>query len=74
VKALEYSHYDINGYHFWKVKLEVSHPLVATKNSGVLSSGEYATDHITDYYSILQNIIEYTFDDTKELRVVFFSM
>jgi hypothetical protein len=53
VKALEYSHYDINGYHFWKVKLEVSHPLVATKNSGVLSSGEYATDHITDYYGIL---------------------
>jgi hypothetical protein len=34
VKALEYGRYDINGYHFWMAKLEVSHPLAATTNSG----------------------------------------
>jgi hypothetical protein len=30
VKALEYSHYDINEYRFWTTKLEASRPLVAT--------------------------------------------
>jgi hypothetical protein len=33
VKALEYGRYDINGYHFWMMKLEMIHPLVATTNS-----------------------------------------
>jgi hypothetical protein len=72
VKALEYSRYDINGYHFWTMKLEASHPLEATTNSGAVTSGEDATDHVTDYYDILQNIVEYTFNGAKELRVVFF--
>jgi hypothetical protein len=72
VKALEYSRYNINGYHFWTVKLEVSRPLVATTNNRVVTSGEVATGHVTDYYAILQNIVEYKFSNTKELRVVFF--
>jgi hypothetical protein len=72
VKALKYSHYDINGYHFRMVKLEASGPLVATTNNGVVTSGEDATGHITDYYGILQNIVEYTFGGAKELKVVFF--
>jgi hypothetical protein len=69
---LEYSCYDINGYRFWTVKLEVSRPLTATTNSGLVTSGEDATDHVTDYYDILQNIVEYTFGGAKELKVVFF--
>jgi hypothetical protein len=56
VKALEDSRFDINGYRFWTVKLEASRPLVATTNSGVVTSGEDATGHVTDYYDILQNI------------------
>jgi hypothetical protein len=56
------------------VKLEASHPLAATTNSGVVTSGEDATGHVTNYCGILQNIIEYTFSGTKELKVVFFSM
>jgi hypothetical protein len=72
IKALEYSHNDINGYHFRTAKLEASHPLLATTNSRVVTSGEDATGHITDYYDILQNIVEYTFGGTKELKVVFF--
>jgi methenyltetrahydromethanopterin cyclohydrolase len=55
VKTLEYSHYDINRYHFRTVKLEASHPLVATINSRVITGGKDATGHITDYYDILQN-------------------
>jgi hypothetical protein len=34
VKALEYNHYGINGYHFRTAKLEASHPLAATCNNG----------------------------------------
>jgi hypothetical protein len=74
VKALEYSRYDINGYHFQTAKLEASRPLVATCNSGVVTSGEYASGVAADYYGVLQKIIEYTFGGTKELNVVFFSM
>jgi hypothetical protein len=72
VKALEYSRYDINGYRFWTAKLEASHPLAATTNSGLVTSGEDATRHVADYYDILQNIVEYTFGGAKELKVVFF--
>jgi hypothetical protein len=61
VKALEYSRYDINEYHFWMAKLEASHPLAATINSGVVACGEDASGVTADYYGILQNIIEYTF-------------
>jgi hypothetical protein len=74
VKALEYGRYDINGYHFQMAKLEASHPLAATTNSGVVANGEDASRLAAYYYGILQKIIEYTFDGTKELKVVFFSM
>jgi hypothetical protein len=72
VKKLEYSHYDINEYHFWMTKLEVSRPLAEATNNKVVTSDKDVTSHITNYYSILQNIVEYTFGGAKELRVVFF--
>jgi hypothetical protein len=72
LKALEYSRYDINGYHFRTVKLEASHPLVVITNIRVVTSGDDATGHVTDYYGIVQNIVEYTFGGAKVLRVVFF--
>jgi hypothetical protein len=72
VKALEYDHYDINGYHFRTVKLEVSHLLAATTNSRVVANDKDASGLVADYYDVLQKIIEYTFGGTKELKVVFF--
>jgi hypothetical protein len=72
VKALEYDRYDINGYHFQTTKLEGSHPLAATTNSGVVANDEDASGLATDYYGVLQKLIEYTFGDTKELKVMFF--
>jgi hypothetical protein len=54
------------------VKLEASCPLAATTNSGVVTSGEDTTGHVTDYYDILQNIADYTFGGAKEMKVVFF--
>jgi hypothetical protein len=71
VKALEYSRYDLNRYCFRMTKLEASHPLAATTNSGIVTSGKDVTVHVTDYYGILQNIVEYTFTGAKELKVVF---
>jgi hypothetical protein len=68
---LEYSRCDINGYHFRTAKLEVSRPLAATTNNGLVTSSEEATSHVIDYYDILQNIVEYTFSGAKELKVVF---
>jgi hypothetical protein len=70
-KALEYNRYNINRCHFQIVKLEACHPLAATTNSGVVTNGEEATGHVTDYV-ILQNIVEYTFGGAQELSVVFF--
>jgi hypothetical protein len=57
VKALEYSHYDINGYCFRTVKLEASHPLAATCNSGAVTSGENANGVAADYYGVLQKLL-----------------
>jgi hypothetical protein len=71
VKTLEYSRYDINEYHFWTAKLEASRPFTATTNNKLVRSGEDATSHVTDYYDILQNIVEYMFGGAKELKVVF---
>jgi hypothetical protein len=56
------------------VKLEVSHLLATTINNRVVTSDEDSTSRVTDYYDILQNIVEYTFGGAKELRVAFFSM
>jgi hypothetical protein len=50
----------------------VSRSLATTTNSVVVTSGEDATGHVTDYYGILQNIVEYTFNGAKELKNVFF--
>jgi hypothetical protein len=72
VTTLEYGHYDINGYRFQTVKLEASRPLAATTNSGVVANGEDTSGLATDYYGILQKIIEYMFGGNKELKVVFF--
>jgi hypothetical protein len=71
VKALEYGRYNINGYRFQTVKLEASHPLATTTNSRVVANDEDASGLATDYYGVLQKIIEYTFGGNKELKVMF---
>jgi hypothetical protein len=53
VKALEYGRYDINGYHFQMVQLEVSCPLAGTKNNGVVANDEDASGLAADYYGVL---------------------
>jgi hypothetical protein len=53
VKALEYSRYDINGYHFQAAKLEARRPLAATTNSTVVACGEDASGVTADYFGVL---------------------
>jgi SPX domain protein involved in polyphosphate accumulation len=72
VKALEYGRYDINGYHFRTAKLEVSRPLTATTNSGVVENGEDTSGLAANYYVYFKNILEYMFGGAKELKVMFF--
>jgi hypothetical protein len=74
VKALDYSRYDINGYHFWVLKLEASHPLAATVNNRVVANGEDASGLKANYCGILQKILEYMFNGAKELKVAFFNV
>jgi hypothetical protein len=74
VKALKYDRYDINGYHFQTVKLEASRPLAATTNIRVVENDKNASGLAADYCGVLQEIIEYTFGDTKELKVMFFNV
>jgi hypothetical protein len=68
----KFDHYDINGYRFRTVKLEASRPLAATTNSGVVASAYCVDGQLDDYYSILQDITEYTFGGHKPLRFVTF--
>jgi hypothetical protein len=72
VKALEYGRYDINEYCFATVKLEASHPLVDTTNSGVVANDEDASGLAADCHGVHQKIIEYTFGGTNEQKFVFF--
>jgi hypothetical protein len=57
VKALEYSRYDINRYHFWIAKLEASRPLATTTNSEVVENGEDANGIAADYYGVLKKML-----------------
>jgi hypothetical protein len=47
------------------MKLEVSHPLTATTNSGVVANDKDGSGLVADYYGILQKFIKYTFGGTK---------
>jgi hypothetical protein len=57
---------------FWTAKLEASRPLAATTNSRVVANGEDASGLAADYYGVIQKIFKYTFNGTKDLKVVFF--
>jgi len=72
VTAKNFSRYDINGFCFRTMKLEASRPLAATCNSGVVTTASDANENTLEYYSVIQNIIEYTFGGPKVLKVVFF--
>jgi hypothetical protein len=72
VKVRSYGRYDVNGFRFHSTAFEALRPLTATTNSGVVTRAIDAEGHETNYYGIINKILEFSFDGNKELKIVFF--
>jgi hypothetical protein len=62
----------VNGFLFCSDQFEKSRPRVATRNTGVVTRALDALERETNYYGIIQNILEFNFAGNKTLKVVFF--
>jgi hypothetical protein len=72
VKVRSYGRYDVNGFWFRSTGFEVLCPLAATTNSGVVTSTIDDEGYKTNYYGIINKILEFSFVGNKELKVVLF--
>jgi hypothetical protein len=72
VNVRSYGRYDLNGFWFRSTAFEALHPLAATTNSGVVMRANAAEERETNYYWIINKILEFSFAGNKELKVVFF--
>jgi hypothetical protein len=72
VKIRSYGRYDVNGFRFRSTAFEALHPLVATTNSGVVMRAIDVEGCETNYYGIINKIVEFNFAKNKELKIVFF--
>ncbi|WVZ75783.1 hypothetical protein U9M48_023814, partial [Paspalum notatum var. saurae] len=64
--------YDVNGFWFRSAPFEAARPLVATCNSGVMVRASDDQGNESNYYGIIQNILEFMFIGDKELKLFFF--
>jgi hypothetical protein len=67
-----FGRYDVNDFHFHSDQFEKSRPRAATRNTGVVTRALDALERETNYYGIIQNILEFNFAGNKILKVVFF--
>jgi hypothetical protein len=72
VKVRSYDRHDINGFQFHFTAFEALRPLAATTNNGVVSRAIDAEVRETNYYGIINKILEFSFAGNTELKVVFF--
>jgi hypothetical protein len=72
VKVRSYGRYDVNGFQFHSTAFESLHTLAATTNSGVVTRAIDVEGCETNYYGIINKILEFSFAGNKELNVVFF--
>jgi hypothetical protein len=70
--ARGYGCYNINGFRFRSTKFEAKNPYAATTNSGVVTTASASDGSITEYFGVIQNIVELKFEGSKDLRVVLF--
>jgi hypothetical protein len=70
--ARSYGCYDINGFWFRSTKFEEKYPHATATNSGVVTTASASDGSISEYFGVIQNIVELKFEDSKDLRVVFF--
>ena len=72
VTCRTFGRYDVNGFRFRSDQFEKSRPRAATRNTGVLTRALDALGRETNYYGIIQNILEFNFAGNKPLKLVFF--
>jgi hypothetical protein len=72
VKVRSYGRYDFNGFRFRSTAFGALRPLAATTNSGVVMRAIDVEGHETNYYGIINKILEFSFAGNKERKVVFF--
>jgi len=72
VTVKSYGWYDVNGFRFHSTQCEATLPLAATTNTGVVTRAIDDQGQETNYYGIIQNILEFSFAGNKKLIVVFF--
>jgi hypothetical protein len=72
VKVRRYDHYDINGFRFRSTTFEALRPLATTTNSGVVTKTIDAEGRETNYYGIINKILDFSFAENKKLKLVFF--
>jgi hypothetical protein len=65
-----YGRYNVNGFHFCSTQFEAIRLLWATTNTGVVMRAIDAEGWETNYYGIINNILEFNFAKIKELKVV----
>jgi hypothetical protein len=67
--ARSYGYYDINGFWFHSTKFEAKNPHAATTNNGVVTTASASEGSITEYFGVIQNIVELKFEGSKGLRI-----
>ena len=72
VRVKSYGRYDVNGFRFRSTQFEALRPLAATTNTGVVTRATDAEGRETNYYGIINKILEFNFAGNKKLKVVFF--
>ena len=72
VTVKSYGRYDIKGFRFRSTKFEAVRPLAATTNTGVVARAIDPQGRETNYYGIINDILEYNFIGNRILKVVFF--
>jgi hypothetical protein len=73
IKVRSYSRYDINGFQFRSTAFKALRPFAATTNSGVVTRAIDAEGCKTNYYGIINKILDFSFVGDKELKVIFFN-
>jgi hypothetical protein len=72
VTIIHYGRYDVNGFRFRSTRFEDAHPLAATTNSRVVTRVVDDEGKVTNYYGVINDILEYKFFGDEQLKVVVF--
>ncbi len=72
VKVRSYGCYDIKGFCFRSTKFESTRPFASTRNTRFVCGAVDDRGREMNYYGVINDILEYDFAGSKNLKVVFF--